>query len=95
MPVFSQEVPLLMQGSPYDVERKKLLVAGWQKVIDINRDCNSLPMPNRSVCYQYQEYDDCSGTGYCSFLWRDNHGRDLQVNTYGIDHMVTGWRYRE
>lgn len=92
----SQELPPLRQGAPYAKERQRLLDGGWQKVIDLSKSCdttNGSPRNpfSKDTCFKYQEHDECSGTGYCSFRWRNAQGLTMRITTYGPDFKVLSW----
>ena len=93
----AQNMPSLMQGQPYSKERKKLLNSGWQKIIDYTKSCsttaNGAPRNgfSREACFIYQEHEDCSGTGYCAFAWKNANGNGLRVITYGGGYNVQNW----
>ena len=93
-PSHGQSLPALRQGKPYASEREKLINAGWQKVVFL--DCylkNHLHRNRitRDTCFRYQEVDDCSASGHCSFLWRDVRGAVLQVETLGEGYSLLNW----
>ena len=91
--VKAQGVPALQQGEAYSKERQKLLVQGWQKMIDLTKDCKSKHLYGfaRDTCFKYQEHDDCSANGYCAFIWKDNRGDILNVVTFGEDYDLVNW----
>jgi hypothetical protein len=88
------ETSFLRQDMPYIDARQQLKQAGWQGV-------TKYPPPEQysstsSVYYEdgFTEVQDCSGTGraLCKFLFRDAHGRQLEVVTYGeIDYRIDSW----
>jgi hypothetical protein len=97
----AQGLPVLQQGQLYRVEREKLLVSGWQKVITLSLDCvskyPSSPKTGRfgsfkrETCFKYQEHQDCSAQGHCLFLWRNAEGSTLRVVTFGYEHALLNW----
>ncbi len=97
LPCQAQELPTLQQGQPYNTERQKLLNSGWQKVIDYTKNCDTTAYGtprngfSRDTCFKYQEHDDCSGTGYCTFAWRNAYDSRLKVVTYGGEYRVLNW----
>ena len=97
----AQGVPVLQQGLPYHIERKKLLASGWQKVITLGLDCVSRypsdPQTGRfdpfkrETCFKYQEHQDCSAQGHCLFFWTNAEGSTLRVVTFGYEHALLNW----
>lgn len=93
-----QPVPRLIQGEPYVKERQKLIDSGWQKVSKHDRSSELCKFVNASrICYLYPEYEESSADGYCSFVWKNIDGKELQIGSYpcGTDSPgnVTGWQW--
>lgn len=87
-----------MQGSPYMSERKKLLAAGWQKSIEPGRNCNQERFSGglrsgfeKTTCYQFQELETCSASGFCLFDWIATNGQILRITTHGEEYIMQGW----
>ena len=93
-PSYGQSLPALRQGKPYASERQKLISAGWQKVVFVDcyrKDNYPRNKITRDTCFRYHEVDECSASGYCSFLWRDVRGAILQVVTLGEGYALLNW----
>jgi hypothetical protein len=95
-PAYPQALPRLQQGETYSKQRQLLIEAGWQKVIDFTKKCETLNGAPRNgfskaTCFKYQEHDDCSGNGYCSFKWRNAKGENLTVITLGSAYQLLNW----
>lgn len=95
-PAYPQALPRLHQGEPYSKQRQRLIEAGWQKVINFTKTCKTLNGAPRngfskSTCFKYQEHEDCSGNGYCSFKWRNAKGENLTVVTLGPAYQLLNW----
>ena len=99
----AQGLPVLQQGQTYQIERKKLLASGWQKVIAIGLDCVSkypsdpqtgrFDSFKRETCFTYQEHQECGAQGHCLFFWRNAEGSTLRVVTFGYDHALLNWSF--
>ena len=96
-PTKAQYMPSLMQGKPYEEERKKLIESGWQKVIDSTKNCKMAAYGSarngfsEKTCFRYEEHDDCSANGFCRFIWRNSSGVRLKVTTLGYPYTVQNW----
>ncbi|WP_094556949.1 hypothetical protein [Synechococcus sp. 1G10] len=88
-----QEAPQLENGSPYPVERKKIIANGWVKVAEPGSSCNRFDEPYRSSCISFPELSHCGDDDNCSFFWRDKDGYYLEIYTYDKDLGVSGYAY--
>ncbi len=98
--VSAQELPSLRVGMEYEDAHQALLDSGWQPVGSNIMYCmgGELQFIKNGACKAgFTNVQDCTGGGYCSYLWRNALGTRLSTVSFGgrssYDGTLASWQF--